>query len=110
MAMGAALVALWFSVLMEAVALSQFWWWWLRCSLPVRWQAMSLAMAMMATLVSHLRSLTHEHTLSVSTQPPVPIQAWSALCTNLSAHSSTSCASGLDNCVSCIVRALRWQV
>ena len=54
--------------------------------------------------------LAQEQTLSVSTQPPVPIQACSALCTSLSAHSSTSCASGPDNCVSCVVRVLRWQV
>ena len=56
---------------------------------------MSLAMVMMATLVSHQRSLTHEQSLSVSTQPPVPIQAWSALCANSSAHSSTFCASAV---------------
>ena len=54
--------------------------------------------------------LAQEQTLSVSTQPPVPIQACSALGTSLSAHSSTSCASVPDNCVSCVVRVLRWQV
>lgn len=56
MGMGVVLVVQWCSGLMGAVASSQSWWWLLRCSLPVKWPAVCLAMAMAMTLVSEIRS------------------------------------------------------